>query len=166
MAPRTRVAAAETTQRTTAPEAATSNTAAIEAIITIAAAPEATTSKAAAPDAGEEDAPEEGYELALALPPLLGNPSAAFIGLARLPTLRRPELRPARGVPNLTRMGNREAVLAQSVGAPAPSPCGLCAKNGGPWTSCIVAAGFLRGSCANCHYGGSGVKCTLRQTGK
>ena len=158
MAPRTRgVAAAETTQKTTAPEATTSNTAAVEAITTIVAAPKATTSEAAAPDAGEEDAPEEGYELALALPLLPGNPSAAFIGLARLPTLRRPELCPARGVPNFTRMGNREAVLAQSVGAPAPSPCGLCAKNGGPWTSCIVAAGFLRGS---------GVKCILCQTGK
>jgi hypothetical protein len=109
MAPRTRgVAAAETTQRTAAPEAATSNTAAVEAITTIAAAPEATTSEAAAPDAGEEDAPEEGYELVLALPPLPGNPSAAFISLARLPTLRRPELRPACGVPNLTQMGNRE----------------------------------------------------------
>src|SRR5580692_8199917 len=105
MAPRTRgVAAAETTQRTTAPEATTSNTAAVEAITTIAAAPEATTSEVAAPDAGKEDAPEEGYELALALPPLPGNPSVAFIGLACLLTLCRPELRPARGVPNLTRM--------------------------------------------------------------
>jgi hypothetical protein len=160
MAPRTRgVAAAETSGRT-----APSDTATAEA--TTAAALEAATTEAATTDAGEEAALEEGYNLASALPPLPGNPSAAFLGLARLPALCRPELRPARGVPNLTRMGNREAVLAQSVGAPAPSPCGLYLKNGGPWTSYVVAAGFLRGSCANCHYGGSGVKCTLRQTGK
>jgi hypothetical protein len=160
MAPQTRgVAAAETSGRTAPSDAATAEA-------TTAAAPEATTTEAAATDAGEEAALEEGYNLALALPPLPGNPSAAFLGLARLPALHRPKLRPARGVPNLTRMGNREAVLVQSVGAPASSPCGLCLKNGGPWTSCVVAAGFLRGSCANCHYGGSGVKCTLCQTGK
>jgi hypothetical protein len=142
MAPRTRgTAAAETTTRETAVSEP------------VATAPETIES-------------EEAYDLALALPPIPEKPSAAFTGLARLPSARRPELRPARGVINLTRMGNREAILAQSVGAPAPSPCGLCAKSGGPWTSCVVAAGFLRGSCANCHYGGSGVKCTLRQVGK
>jgi hypothetical protein len=163
MAPRTRgTTAAKNAKQTAAP---TLTPEATEAAAS-AAAPEAATLEAAPSDTGEEAAPEEGYDLALALPPLPGNPSAAFTGLARLPALRRPELRPARGVPNLTRMGNREAILAQSVGAPAPSPCGLCTKNGGPWTSCVVAAGFLRGSCANCHYGGSGVKCTLRQTGK
>jgi hypothetical protein len=141
MAPRTRgTAAAETTKETTVSEPVTM-------------APEAIDT-------------EEAYDLAQALPPVPEKPSAAFTGLARLPSARRPELRPARGVPNLTRMGNREAIVAQSVGAPAPSPCGLCAKNGGPWTSCVVVAGFLRGSCANCHYGGSGVKCTLRQAGK
>jgi Protein of unknown function (DUF3716) len=141
MAPQTRgTAAAETTKKTAASEPVT-------------ATPEAVDT-------------EETYDLAQALPPVAEKPSAAFTGLARLPSARRPELRPARGVPNLTRMGNREAIVAQSVGAPAPSPCGLCAKSGGPWTSCVVVAGFLRGSCANCHYGGSGVKCTLRQAGK
>ena len=67
---------------------------------------------------------EEAYNLAQALPQVPEKPSAAFTGLARLPSARRPELRPARGVPNLTRMGNREAIVAQSVGAPAPSPYG------------------------------------------
>ena len=141
MAPRTRgTAAAETTEKTAASEPVTTT-------------PEAVNT-------------EETYDLAQALLPVAEKPSAAFTGLARLPSARRPELRPARGVPNLTRMGNREAIVAQSVGAPAPSPCGLCAKSGGPWTSCVVVAGFLRGSCANCHYGSSGVKCTLRQASK
>jgi hypothetical protein len=117
---------------------------------------------------------EEVYDLTQALPPVAKKPSAAFTSLARLLPTRRPELRrakqdevrPARGVPNLSRMSNREATVAQSVGAPAPSPCGLCAKGGGLWTSCVVVAGFLRGSCANCHYGGNGFKCTFRQAGK
>ena len=87
---------------------------------------------------------EEAYNPTQALPPLLGEkPSAAFTGLLRLLTVRRPELRPARGVVNLTCMGNREAVLAQSVGTAAPSPYGLCAKKGGPWTSYIITEGFL-----------------------
>jgi hypothetical protein len=142
MAPRTRgTAAAETTTRETA----------------------VSESVATAPKTIES---EETYELALALPPIPEKPFAAFTGLVRLPSARRPELRPACEVINLTRMGNREAILAQSVGAPAPSPCGLCAKSGGPWTSCVVVTGFLRGSCANCHYGGSSVKCTLLQAGK
>jgi hypothetical protein len=150
----TETAAPETTEATT-PELAVE-----------AAAPQVTT--AANPEVAAVAAPEEeAYNPAQALPPLLGEkPSAAFTGLLHLPTVRRPELRPARGVVNLTRMGNREAVLAQSVGAAAPSPCGLCAKKGGPWTSCVITEGFLHGSCANCHYGGSGAKCTLRQAGK
>ena len=94
---------------------------------------------------------EEAYDLVLALSPISEKPSVAFTGLARLPSTCRPELRPACGVINLTHMGNREAILAQSVGAPALSPCGFCAKSGGLWTSCMVTAGFLRGSCANCH---------------
>ena len=75
---------------------------------------------------------EEAHDLALALPPIPEKLSAAFTSLARLPSACRPEHRPARGVINLTRMGNRKAILAQSVGAPASSPCGLCTKSGGP----------------------------------
>jgi hypothetical protein len=166
MAPRTRGVAAKTARNietTAAPEAATAST--VEAT-PIATAPKANAPEAANPDTGEEAAPEKGYELALALPPHPGKPSAAFLGLACLPTLRRPELRPTHGVLNLARIGNREAILAQSVGAPAPSPCSFCAKDGGPWTSCMVVDGFFRDSCANCHFGGCSIKCTLHQTGK
>ena len=77
MAPRTRgTAAAETTKETTVSEPVT-------------IAPEAIDT-------------EEAYDLAQALPPVPEKPSAAFTGLARLPSTRRPELHPARGVPNLT----------------------------------------------------------------
>ena len=87
MAPRTRgTAAAETTKGTTVSEPVT-------------IAPEAIDT-------------EEAYDLEQALPPVPEKPSAAFTGLARLPSARRPELRPACGVPNLTRMGNREAIVA------------------------------------------------------
>jgi hypothetical protein len=70
-----------------------------------ATAPEAASPEAAAPDTGGtsgEAASEDGYDLALALLPLPGKPSAAFTGLACLPALHHPELRPAYGVPNLT----------------------------------------------------------------
>ena len=172
MAPRTRGAAKtapETTKKAAAPQATTAEAATTPAAITAeaAATPAAATPEAATPEvATREDAAtqtatpeiataaasEEAYSPAQVLPPLPGEkPSAVFNSLLRLPAVRRPELRPACGVINLTRMGNREAILAQSVGAPAPSPCGLCAKQGGPWTSCVVVGRFLHGSCANCH---------------
>jgi hypothetical protein len=83
-----------------------------------------------------------------------------------MPHLRHPALRPGQGTLTLTRMGNREALLAQSVGALSPSACGLCTKRKGPWTECVVAAGYLNDSCANCHYGAGGAKCSLRSSGK
>jgi hypothetical protein len=161
MAPRTRGAAKtapETTKKAAAPQATTAEAAVTPAAATPeAATPEVTTREDAAtqtatPEITTAAASEEAYSPAQALPPLPGEkPSAVFNSLLRLPAVRRPELRPACGVINLTRMGNREAILAQSVGAPAPSPCGLCAKQGGPWTSCVVVGRFLHGSCANCH---------------
>ena len=106
------------------------------------------------------------YHPAAALPPTDLNPSAAFAGLAAQPALRRPETRAAQGALNLDRMGNREAFLAQASGNIVPSACGLCAKRKGPWKDCVVATGYLGGSCANCHYGAGGTKCSLRSSGK
>jgi Protein of unknown function (DUF3716) len=106
------------------------------------------------------------YHPAAALPPTDLKQSAAFTGLAAQPALRRPETRAAQGALNLDRMGNREAFLVQASGNAVPSACGLCAKRKGPWTECVVATGYLGGSCANCHYGAGGSKCSLRLPGK
>jgi hypothetical protein len=58
---------------------------------------------------------KEAYDLVLALLSIPEKPSAAFTGLVRLPSVRRLKLCPAYGVINLTCMGNREAILAQSI---------------------------------------------------
>jgi hypothetical protein len=83
-----------------------------------------------------------------------------------LPPLRRPIMRPSQGAINSDRMVNREAFLAQAVGAVAPRACRRCARSNGPWTLCVVATGYLSDSCANCHYGSTGHKCSFRLPSK
>jgi hypothetical protein len=153
------VTVAETNRRTTPPDIATTEA-------TIATVPKVTTTEATTTDTGEEAMLEESYNLILALLLLPENPSMAFLDLAHLSTFRHPELHPACGVPNLTWIGNQETILAQSISTAAPFPCSFYLKNKGPWTSCIIAVGFLYDSCANCHYGGSSIKYTLCQTDK
>jgi hypothetical protein len=60
-----------------------------------------------------------------------------------------------RGVRLEARAPNAEAALAQGRGAVALRPCESCVRGGGPFTECVLVAGQLRGSCANCHYYGS-----------
>jgi len=118
---------------------------------------------------GEEDEDEEeeeedltNYHPAQAMPPLAGKPSATITALQLQSAVRRPAQRPNQGALNLSRMGNREAYLAQAVGALAAQPCVLCAKHKGLWVACVVVSGWLNGSCANCHYAAGGSKCSFR----
>lgn len=64
---------------------------------------------------------------------------------------------------NLTaRAANVESALAQARGVVAAQPCTSCARGGGPFSECVVLAGQLLGSCANCHYGSEGARCSFR----
>ena len=67
-----------------------------------------------------------------------------------------------RGVRLEARAPNAEAALAQSRGTIAPQACASCVRGGGPFTECVLVAGQLRGSCANCHYGSEGARCSFR----
>jgi hypothetical protein len=91
----------------------------------------------------------------------LPEPSRAFTALSLLRSACAAEARSSKTL-DLLRHSNREAYLTQCVGAVSPTPCKSCSKGLGPWKQCCVAAGFLRGSCANCHYGGEGKRCSLR----
>src|SRR5580692_418610 len=88
--------------------------------------------------------------------------SAAFGAFSQRPAIRRPLLRDNKRKLLLYRQSNREAYLAQSVGRLSAAPCGHCEKEKGPWDQCVVVDGFLVGSCANCHHGGEGTRCSLR----
>ena len=85
--------------------------------------------------------------------------------LAAMPVLRVVAVRPGRQGPlNTGRPTNFEAVLGQIVGQFAPAPCRHCAGGYGPWTLCVVVPGHFGGSCANCHYGSLGTRCSLRKS--
>ena len=62
----------------------------------------------------------------------------------------------------LQRSSNREAYLAQCVGAVQTASCKSCSKGHGPWKGCVVIAGYLKESYANCHYNGEGQRCSFR----
>jgi hypothetical protein len=61
-------------------------------------------------------------------------------------------------------MPNEEAYLAQERGEVAQRGCSHCRKKkpSGPFESCVFVEGELKWSCANCHYGGNGVRCSFR----
>src|SRR5205814_3012211 len=94
--------------------------------------------------------------------PVMEKETSAFQHLAAQNVVRHPEQRPGLDVLNMVRAGNREAFAIQSVGALAATPCGKCARGHGPWVGCVVAEGYLSGSCANCHFQAGGTSCTLR----
>jgi hypothetical protein len=125
-----------------------------------AASPTAPATRPAARYVEEPDSDAEEYHPAQALPPST-KPSRAFTALSLLPSARAAEARSNKTL-DLLRPSNREAYLTQCVGAVSAAPCKSCSKGLGPWKQCCVAAGFLRGSCANCHYGGEGKRCSLR----
>ncbi|KAE9367799.1 hypothetical protein N431DRAFT_429112 [Stipitochalara longipes BDJ] len=82
--------------------------------------------------------------------------------LSLLAPRRVPVLRAGRAT-NQTRGSNLEAELGQFVGQVQTPGCTHCARGFGVWTVCVAVPGFLNGSCANCHYGSEGKRCSLRK---
>lgn len=82
--------------------------------------------------------------------------------LAALPPLRAPALRAGRTT-NPARPSNLEAEIGQMVGQVQPLGCTHCVGGSGTWTQCVVVPGFFGGSCANCHYGSEGSRCSFRK---
>src|SRR5579871_5472142 len=48
----------------------------------------------------------------------------------------------------------------------ANPPCISCSKGSGPFPVCVTVTDALRGSCASCHYGGEGSRCSFRKSRK
>ena len=98
-----------------------------------------------------------------ALPALPPRPTRAMLSLSLLAPRRVPVLRPGRTTNRAARPANLEAELGQFTGQVHASGCTHCAGGSGTWTVCVVVAGFFGGSCANCHYGSEGARCSLRK---
>lgn len=96
------------------------------------------------------------------MPALPARPTAVMGILSTMPVQRAAANRAGRHVPNLSRGTNIEAIFGQIVGQVSPWPCTHCAGNHGPWTLCITVPGYFTGSCANCHFGSQGRRCSLR----
>jgi hypothetical protein len=94
-------------------------------------------------------------------PPLPVRPTGNTVRLAALPPLRVPVLRPGR-TSNPARPSNLEAEFGQATGQVRVPGCTHCVGGSGVWTECVVVAGFFGGSCANCHYGSEGGRCSFR----
>lgn len=82
--------------------------------------------------------------------------------LLALPLLRPAVVRNGR-TEALARPVNLEARLGQMTGQVSTPTCTHCAGNAGVWSLCVVVAGHFKGSCANCHYGSEGARCSLRK---
>ncbi len=119
-----------------------------------------TTNSAAA--AASASGPAASYHPAQALPPTGRNPTTAIRALAALPAARTISPRDPQKALNLDRPSNREAYLGQCCGVVSATSCTHCSRSLGPWTECVVVAGLFGGSCANCHFGSEGVRCSLR----
>lgn len=77
--------------------------------------------------------------------------------------VRVPQLREGRTV-NYGRNTNVEAAMAQNAGTEhVTDACLHCAGGSGVWTECVTVSGLLTGSCANCHYGSEGARCSFRK---
>ncbi|OBT60046.1 hypothetical protein VE03_10359 [Pseudogymnoascus sp. 23342-1-I1] len=64
--------------------------------------------------------------------------------------------------PNLERPVNMEAAVGFMVGELVEPPCAHCSAGRGQFPLCVRVAGFFGGSCASCHYGSEGARCSLR----
>ena len=111
--------------------------------------------------AADDDDDGDEYHPAQALPATSAKPSGAITALSKMPAARGADARTTKAL-DLQRSSNREAYLAQCVGAVQTVPCKSCLKDQGPWKGCVLVSGFLVGSCANCHYGGEGGRCSFR----
>jgi hypothetical protein len=77
--------------------------------------------------------------------------------------VRLPQIREGRTV-TTTRPTNMEALMGQMVGSEhVADPCMHCTAGSGVWTECITVDGMFTGSCANCHYGSEGTRCSFRK---
>jgi hypothetical protein len=128
-----------------------------------AAATEApTTTQPAAPlELTVSPSDSDDYHPAQALPPTSNKTTGAITAFSQMRAARRADARTSKAL-ELQRSSNREAYLAQCVGAVQTAPCKPCLKGQGPWKGCVVVTGFLKGSCANCHYNGEGRRCSFR----
>jgi hypothetical protein len=96
-------------------------------------------------------------------PPFAGRRTATINDLSNRPALRPLSLRSGRTT-NLTRASNMEAALAQMTGQVQSVACTHCGSGNGPWEGCVVADRSLNSSCANCHYGSEGARCSFRKS--
>ncbi|KAI9731454.1 MAG: hypothetical protein M1818_007844 [Claussenomyces sp. TS43310] len=94
-------------------------------------------------------------------PPLTASAPVATKDLYKMPVLRPLEFRPLRTFGS-HRRANVNAAYVQQVGEEVAAPCTFCARRCGPFTKCVVADGFLKGACANCHHGSEGSRCSFR----
>jgi hypothetical protein len=120
-----------------------------------------TPQRAARAAAAEEEEEEEEYHPAEALPPASKKASGAIMAFSQMRAARHADPRTSKTL-ELQRSSNREAYLAQCVGAVQIASCKSCSKGHGPWKGCVVVAGYLKESCANCHYNGEGQRCSFR----
>jgi hypothetical protein len=82
--------------------------------------------------------------------------------VAQVP-VRAAEVRENRTV-STGRSSNMEALLGQMVGTEHDTdPCTHCTSSSGVFTQCVTVAGLFTGSCANCHYGSEGARCSFRK---
>jgi hypothetical protein len=125
----------------------------------------ATTSAAAAATSARAAATAVAYAACLpapALPALPARPSQAMLSLSQRVAVRIPRLRPGRLI-NTARPTNLEALLGQFTGQLNSPGCTHCTGGHGVWGACVSVPGFFGSSCANCHYGSEGRRCSLRK---
>jgi hypothetical protein len=105
-----------------------------------------------------------------ALLPLPSWASSTARRIADLAQTRNSTLRAGRMAPRLTPpatsqiIANYEASLADQRGVLPPQRCKHClhpSRPGGPFTECIVLAGFFEGACTNCKVNNAASRCSL-----
>jgi Protein of unknown function (DUF3716) len=136
--------------------ATASSTAATAPADAPAAPPTTTTTTPAAADDDDDDIP------AIALPPRPSKVTKAMEVLYNRRVVRVPTLRDGRTVVT-TRAANLEAFLGHVTGQVQVPQCHHCSTGSGVWMQCVVVPGLFSGSCANCHYGSEGARCSLRK---
>ncbi|CZT06984.1 uncharacterized protein RAG0_12555 [Rhynchosporium agropyri] len=100
----------------------------------------------------------------LRLPNLPAVTTDAMIRLSALPALRPAVERQKSTMKPFQpgRSGNHEPRLLQMVGVLQDPPCYHCATGYGRYTECVALLKYFDGTCASCHYGSEGKRCTIR----
>lgn len=88
--------------------------------------------------------------------------SRSTVGMLQEHARRQVVLRTGRQF-NAARSQNIEAWVCQERGRLSEAECDHCKNSYGPFTSCVVFPGHIHGSCANCHYGSSSSRCSIRK---